>query len=35
MDFSIGAWLVHAVMALLLIFMFAQRMQLIRLRFAR
>src|SRR5262249_18399901 len=34
MDFSVGAWLVHAGMALLLIFMFAQRMQIIRLRFA-
>ena len=35
MDFAVGAWLVHAGMALLLVFMFAQRMQLIRLRFAR
>ena len=32
LDFGIGLWLVHAVMALLLLFMFAQRMQLIRLR---
>jgi lipopolysaccharide export system permease protein len=35
MDFAIGVWAVHAAMALLLVFMFAQRMQLIRLRFAR
>jgi len=35
MDFVLRAWLVHAAMVLLLIFMFAQRMQLIRLRFAR
>jgi lipopolysaccharide export system permease protein len=35
LDFAIGVWLVHAAMALLLVFMFAQRMQLIRLRFAR
>ena len=35
MEFALGAWLVHAGMALLLVFMFAQRMQLIRLRFAR
>ena len=35
MDFAVGAWAVHAGMVLLLIFMFAQRMQLIRLRFAR
>ena len=35
MDFSVGVWAVHAVMALLLVVMFAQRMQLIRLRLAR
>jgi lipopolysaccharide export system permease protein len=35
MDFGIGLWLVHAVMVVLLLFMFAQRMQLIRLRFSR
>jgi len=35
MDFGIGWWLVHAGMILLLVFMFAQRMQLIRLRIGR
>ena len=35
MDFSVGVWAVHAAMALLLVVMFAQRMQLIRLRLAR
>jgi lipopolysaccharide export system permease protein len=35
LDFALGVWLVHAAMALLLVFMFAQRMQLIRMRFAR
>jgi lipopolysaccharide export system permease protein len=35
MEFGIGLWLVHAAMVLLLLFMFARRMQLIRLRFAR
>src|SRR5207248_5603661 len=30
LDFSVGWWLVHAGMVLLLVFMFAQRMQLIR-----
>ena len=35
MDFLTGAWAVHAGMIALLVFMFAQRMQLIRLRFAR
>ncbi|HZQ72405.1 MAG TPA: LPS export ABC transporter permease LptF [Burkholderiales bacterium] len=35
LDFGIGLWLVHAVMALLLVVMFAQRMQLIRLRIGR
>ena len=32
MDFGVGWWLVHAGMIVLLVFMFAQRMQLIRLR---
>jgi lipopolysaccharide export system permease protein len=35
LDFGVGWWLVHAGMILLLVFMFARRMQLIRLRFAR
>ncbi len=35
LDFGIGWWLVHAAMALLLIVMFAQRMQIIRLRLGR
>jgi lipopolysaccharide export system permease protein len=35
MDFATGVWAVHAAMTLLLVFMFAQRMQLIRLRLAR
>jgi len=35
MDFLTGAWAVHAGMIVLLVFMFAQRMQLIRLRLAR
>jgi lipopolysaccharide export system permease protein len=35
MEFSVGAWAVHAAMVLLLLFLFAQRMQLIKLRFAR
>jgi lipopolysaccharide export system permease protein len=35
MEFGIGLWLVHAAMVTLLLFMFARRMQLIRLRFAR
>jgi lipopolysaccharide export system permease protein len=35
MDFGVGWWLVHAGMMALLIFMFAQRMQLIRLRMGR
>jgi lipopolysaccharide export system permease protein len=35
MDFSIGLWLVHAAMVALLLFMFAKRMQLIRLRVGR
>jgi lipopolysaccharide export system permease protein len=35
LDFSIGFWLVHAAMVLLLVFLFAQRMQLIRLRIGK
>ncbi len=35
LDFGLGLWLVHAGMILLLVFMFAQRMQLIRLRLGR
>jgi lipopolysaccharide export system permease protein len=35
MDFAAGVSMVHIGMTLLLVFMFAQRMQLIRLRFAR
>ncbi len=35
LEFGFGWWLVHAGMALLLLFMFAQRMQLIRLRLGR
>ena len=35
LDFSVGWWLVHAGMVVLLLIMFAQRMQLIRLRMAR
>jgi lipopolysaccharide export system permease protein len=35
MDFGIGLWLVHAAMIALLVFMFARRMQVIRLRFGR
>jgi lipopolysaccharide export system permease protein len=35
MDFSVGWWIVHAGMALLLVVMFAKRMQLIRLRLGR
>jgi lipopolysaccharide export system permease protein len=35
MDFSVGLWLVHAAMVALLLFMFARRMQLIRLRLGR
>jgi lipopolysaccharide export system permease protein len=35
MDFSVGWWIVHALMVLLLVFMFARRMQLIRLRLGR
>ena len=35
MDFGIGLWLVHAGMVALLLFMFARRMQLIRLRLGR
>jgi lipopolysaccharide export system permease protein len=35
MDFGLGVWLVHAAMIALLVFMFARRMQLIRLRLGR
>jgi lipopolysaccharide export system permease protein len=35
LDFGIGLWLVHAAMIALLVFMFARRMQLIRLRVGR
>ena len=35
LDFSVGWWLVHAGMVVLLVVMFASRMQLIRLRVAR
>jgi lipopolysaccharide export system permease protein len=35
MDFSVGWWLVHAGMVVLLVVMFAQRMQLIRLRLGK
>jgi lipopolysaccharide export system permease protein len=35
MDFGIGVWLVHAAMIALLVFMFARRMQVIRLRLGR
>jgi lipopolysaccharide export system permease protein len=35
LDFSVGCTLVHIGMVLLLVFMFAQRMQVIRLRFRR
>jgi lipopolysaccharide export system permease protein len=35
LDFGVGVWLVHAAMVALLVFMFARRMQLIRLRLGR
>jgi lipopolysaccharide export system permease protein len=35
LDFSLGIWLVHAGMVLLLVVLFAQRMQLIRLRLGK
>ncbi len=35
LDFGVGWWIVHAGMAALLLFMFAQRMQLIRLRLGK
>ena len=35
LDFGLGWWIVHAGMALLLVFLFAKRMQLIRLRLGR
>ena len=34
-DFSLGVWMVHAGMIVLLVFLFAQRMQLIRLRLGK
>lgn len=35
LGFGVGWWMVHALMIVLLVFMFAQRMQLIRLRLGR
>ena len=35
LDFGVGWWVVHALMVVLLVFMFARRMQLIRLRIGR
>ena len=35
MDFAVGSWLVHAGMIVLLVIMFAQRMQVIRLRLGK
>src|SRR5438067_6158925 len=35
LDFSLGVWLVHAAMVALLVVLFAQRMQLIRLRLGK
>jgi lipopolysaccharide export system permease protein len=35
LDFSLGVWMVHAGMVLLLVFLFAQRMQVIRLRIGK
>jgi lipopolysaccharide export system permease protein len=35
LDFSIGVWLVHAGMIALLLVLFAQRMQVFRLRIGR
>ncbi|HWI36868.1 MAG TPA: LPS export ABC transporter permease LptF [Burkholderiales bacterium] len=35
LDFSLGVWMVHAGMVVLLVFLFAQRMQLIRLRIGK
>jgi lipopolysaccharide export system permease protein len=35
LDFALGIWLVHAGMILLLVVLFAQRMQLIRLRIGK
>ena len=35
LDFSVGVWMVHAGMVLLLVVLFAQRMQLIRLRLGK
>ncbi|HSU76981.1 MAG TPA: LptF/LptG family permease, partial [Burkholderiales bacterium] len=35
LDFAIGVWIVHALMVALLVVLFAQRMQLIRLRIGK
>lgn len=35
LDFSLGVWMVHAGMVVLLVFLFAQRMQLIRMRMGK
>jgi lipopolysaccharide export system permease protein len=35
LDFSIGVWIVHAGMVVLLVVLFAQRMQVIRLRLGK
>jgi lipopolysaccharide export system permease protein len=35
LDFSLGVWMVHAGMVVLLVFLFAQRMQLIKLRIGK
>ena len=35
LDFSLGIWMVHAGMVLLLVVLFAQRMQLIKLRIGK
>jgi lipopolysaccharide export system permease protein len=35
MEFGVGIWLVHAAMIALLVFMFARRMQIIRMRLGR
>jgi lipopolysaccharide export system permease protein len=35
LDFAIGVWIVHALMIALLVVLFAQRMQLIRLRLGK
>jgi hypothetical protein len=35
LDFGVGIWLVHAAMIMLLVVLFARRMQIIRLRLGR